>query len=129
MSKAADEVDKQVGARLKQARNALGLSQEKLAAALGITFQQVQKYEKGINRVSASRLKQAAKTLEVSLDYFYDGSDEADDGQDDAASTRVGVDPGLTADGQRLVRAFMRIGDPRVRRDLLRLVETIQAAG
>ena len=66
-------VDVYVGARLRMRRAMLGMSQSKLGAVLGVTFQQIQKYEKGVNRISASRLKQAASVFDVEVDWFYEG--------------------------------------------------------
>ncbi len=71
-----DHIDKHVGQRLRSRRTLMGLSQEKLAESIGVTFQQVQKYERGTNRVSASRLYSFSKILNVSIDYFYDGMEE-----------------------------------------------------
>jgi transcriptional regulator with XRE-family HTH domain len=71
--KAPGALDRYVGTRVRQRRLEIGMSQEKLGEALGITFQQVQKYEKGTNRVSVSRLHQIAETLGVPLSYFYEG--------------------------------------------------------
>ncbi|MGH1376653.1 MAG: helix-turn-helix domain-containing protein [Alphaproteobacteria bacterium] len=68
-----DNIDKHVGAQLRICRNLAGISQEKLAEAIGVTFQQIQKYERGTNRVSASRLFQFAAILDVKIDYFYEG--------------------------------------------------------
>ncbi len=72
-----DIVDKHVGQQLRNRRTLMGLSQEKLAEHIGVTFQQVQKYERGTNRISASRLLSFSKILEVSIDYFYDGLEGA----------------------------------------------------
>ena len=69
----ADEIDKHVGLRIRNRRVLMGLSQEKLADAVGVTFQQVQKYERGTNRVSASRLYTFSKILGVKIDFFYSG--------------------------------------------------------
>src|ERR1700751_882143 len=73
MSKAPNPVDKYVGSRVRMRRVLLGMSQEKLGEALGLTFQQIQKYEKGTNRVSASRLQQISKTLKVPPSFFFEG--------------------------------------------------------
>ncbi len=73
VAKRSSDVDAHVGRRVRERRNALGLSQEKLGNALGISFQQVQKYEIGINRVAASRLWEMAKALEVDVRYFFEG--------------------------------------------------------
>ncbi len=72
MSKSPDPTDKQVGTRVRMRRLMLGLSQTKLADALGITFQQVQKYEKGVNRISASKLQQISDFLEIPVPFFFE---------------------------------------------------------
>jgi transcriptional regulator with XRE-family HTH domain len=74
----ADVIDKHVGLRIRNRRTLMGLSQEKLADSVGVTFQQVQKYERGTNRVSASRLYRFSKILGVSIDFFYEGIDKND---------------------------------------------------
>lgn len=76
MSRKAEELDRHIGLRLKMRRILCGLSQDDLAQKLGITFQQIQKYEKAMNRISASRLYEIAKILDVNLEYFYEGYDE-----------------------------------------------------
>ncbi|MEM6603629.1 MAG: helix-turn-helix transcriptional regulator [Pseudomonadota bacterium] len=76
MSRKTEELDRHIGLRLKMRRVLLGFSQDELAQKLGITFQQVQKYEKAMNRISASRLYEIAKNLEVSFDYFFEGYEE-----------------------------------------------------
>ena len=76
MSRKAEELDRHIGLRLKMRRILCGFSQDDLAQKLGITFQQIQKYEKAMNRISASRLYEIAKILEVELDYFYEGYEQ-----------------------------------------------------
>jgi len=73
-TKTPNPIDKHVGSRLRMRRMMLGMSQEKLGEAFGLTFQQVQKYEKGMNRISASRLQQAAQILDVSVPFFFEGA-------------------------------------------------------
>ena len=106
----------------------LGLSQEKLADGLGITFQQVQKYEKGTNRISASRLHEMARILQVPVPFFFEGAPQIA-GQPrrggDATSPAYVSDFLADADGLKLVRAFTQIGDAKVRRSVVRLVEQI----
>lgn len=110
----------------------LGMSQEKLGEALDLTFQQVQKYEKGTNRIGASRLQQISKTLNVPPSYFFDGAPSfgGEDGNPlhssaaEAGSTYV-VDFLSTTEGLHLNRAFARISDPRVRRRIVDLVSAI----
>lgn len=123
MKKAPNEVDRHVGSRVRMRRMLLGMSQEKLGDALGLTFQQVQKYEKGTNRISASRLQHIAGILGVTIDYLYEGS--APDAT--APGFAEGDAPGYQADmmsveGLKLLRAFHEIQDVKVRRRLLDLV-------
>lgn len=92
MRKAPDAIDRHVGARIRLRRNMLGVSQEKLAEGLGLTFQQVQKYEKGTNRISASKLWLIARFLQVDLSYFFEGL-PTDGSAPEAASTPDGASP------------------------------------
>jgi transcriptional regulator with XRE-family HTH domain len=130
MKKAANEVDRHVGGRVRMRRMLIGMSQEKLGAALGLTFQQVQKYEKGTNRISASRLQQLSSILGVGIDYFYDGSP----GHEGAtAGFADGAAPGyqsemMSAEGLKLVRAFQAIREPKIRRKLLDLAVALSGA-
>ncbi|NBC31340.1 MAG: helix-turn-helix domain-containing protein [Alphaproteobacteria bacterium] len=121
-----DPVDVHVGMRLRQRRTLLGMSQEKLAKAFGVSFQQVQKYERGANRISASRLHLLTKTLDVPVSYFFEGL------PNDLAPTAAGVEEAEEPDQMtsretlELVRAYYRIGDPSVRK---RLVDLARALG
>lgn len=131
MKKAPNEVDRHVGARVRMRRNMIAMSQEKLGEALGLTFQQVQKYEKGSNRISASRLQQIGNVLGVTIDYFYDGlSAEAGgppSGFAEGSSPAYEADM-FTAEGLKLLRAFGAISDPRIRRRIVELVHALAAA-
>src|ERR1700759_5261585 len=118
--KAPNPIDKHVGSRVRMRRMMLGMSQEKLGDALGLTFQQVQKYEKGTNRIGASRLQQIAHILQVPVEFFFEGAPGAqisgrrgDDG--DAPSPAYVSDFLATSDGLALTRAFMRIDDAKLR--------------
>lgn len=118
-------IDVRVGSRIKMQRAVLGMSQTRLAEALGITFQQVQKYEKGINRVGASRLSRIAEVLGVSISFFFEDSRPAG-----ADATPSGTGHDLmsflsTPEGFELNRAFARIADARLRRQLASLVTAI----
>ena len=123
-------VDVHVGQRLRQRRVLVGLSQEKLARMVGITFQQVQKYERGANRIVASRLFELAKVLDVPVSYFFDdlSAKVANDTHDSAASSVASGeiashDVMAERETLELVRAYYGIDDERVRRrafDLLR---------
>ncbi|AWN46831.1 transcriptional regulator [Methylobacterium terrae] len=106
----------------------VGVSQEKLGDALGVTFQQIQKYEKGTNRISASRLRQIADMLNVPVSFFYEGAPRQDGGRDEdpaAEPTSDAHDVFWTSQDLQLVRAFQRIGDGQVRRRIVSLVEAI----
>jgi len=122
-----NSVDVYVGARLRMRRAMLGMSQSKLGSILGVTFQQIQKYEKGVNRISATRLKQAASVFDVDVDWFYEGGPAVDGakGWAEGASRSLDVQFLSTTDGFRLNRAFTRIRDPKVRRKIIDLVESL----
>jgi transcriptional regulator with XRE-family HTH domain len=109
----------------------LGMSQEKLGEALGLTFQQVQKYEKGTNRVGASRLQQISEILQVPVSFLFDGGPSgavSPDGFSEASSPAYVSDFLATSEGLALTRAFTRITDPKMRRSIVELVEQIARA-
>jgi len=122
-----NSVDVYVGARLRMRRAMLGMSQSKLGAILGVTFQQIQKYEKGVNRISASRLKQAAGVFDVDVNWFYEGgpAEQGGKGLAEGKSRALDVQFLSTTDGLRLNRAFTRIRDPKVRRKIIDLIESL----
>lgn len=126
-TKAPNPIDKHVGSRVRMRRLLVGMSQEKLGTALGITFQQIQKYEKGTNRIGASRLQQIADILGVPVSYFFE--DAAGDAIDDGFSERKGTDYVAdflsTSDGLQLTKAFMKVSDPKVRRRIVELVNAL----
>jgi transcriptional regulator with XRE-family HTH domain len=128
--KAPNEIDRHVGSRVRLRRTLIGMSQEKLGEALGITFQQVQKYEKGTNRISASRLQQTATALGVTIDYLYGGADApiAVGGGFAEPSTAYEGEL-LTGDALKLLRAFHRISDPRLRRKVIEIAALLAAPG
>jgi transcriptional regulator with XRE-family HTH domain len=107
----------------------LSMSQEKLGDALGLTFQQVQKYEKGTNRIGASRLQQISNILQVPVAFFFEGAPNqgAANGMGEAPSPAYVADFLATSDGLALTKAFMRIKDPKLRRRIVDLVR--QMAG
>jgi transcriptional regulator with XRE-family HTH domain len=123
-SKSPDAVDRFIGARVRMRRILVGMSQEKLGEALGITFQQIQKYEKGTNRITVSRLHQIAAVLGAPVSMFYEG---APDGGEGAPGLRERGAAGYETDflgspeGIQLMRAFLRIKNTRVRRKLIEL--------
>lgn len=121
MSRTPDPIDVHVAARLRMRRMMLGVSQESLAARIGVTFQQIQKYEKGQNRVGASRLFQLADALTVGIDYFFEGLPNAGGNGADPVDASVMALLG-TAEGMQLHLAFSRVGSPSLRRRLVELV-------
>ncbi len=118
-----DSVDRHVGSRVRRRRLIVGMSQEKLGEALGLTFQQVQKYEKGANRIGSGRLQQIAHTLQVPISYFYDGQGE--DG-----SPRNATPPELVVDKDSadLLKAFNSLADQSMRQALLNMAQAAAAA-
>ncbi len=129
MKKAPNDVDRHVGARVRMRRILLGLSQEKLADALGLTFQQVQKYEKGTNRISASRLQQISGALGVPIEFFYnDGTPTSEvGGFADTGKTGYEADM-MTTDGLKLLKAFNAIQDQQTRKRIVELAQTLSAS-
>lgn len=125
--KEPNPVDRHVGNRIRMRRIMLEMSQEKLGEALGLTFQQVQKYEKGTNRVGASRLQQISEVLQVPVAFFFEGrpGESAAGSLDEASSPTYVTDFLATSEGLSLTRAFMRISDPKLRRSIVDLVERI----
>ena len=111
----------------------LDMSQTHLADALGLSFQQVQKYEKGANRIGASRLQHISQILQVPVPFFFEGAPAASGVRQAAKGTAEAPSPSYvtdflaTSDGLSLVKAFMCIEDPKLRRALVRLVEAITA--
>ena len=124
-----DPVDKHVGSRLRMRRLMLDMSQTDIADALGLTFQQVQKYEKGTNRIGASRLQHISQILQVPVPFFFEGGPAAPGFGPAARQTAVSAsyvtDFLAASDGLSLVKAFMLIKDPKLRRAIVRLVEEI----
>ena len=109
-------------------RMMLGMSQEKLGDGLGLTFQQVQKYEKGTNRIGASRLQQISHILQVPVAFFFEGAPHVhgqSEGMKEAPSPAYVADFLATSEGLALTKAFMRIKEPKVRRRIVDLVKQI----
>lgn len=117
-------IDLHVGFRIRLRRKALGITQEKLAESLGLTFQQVQKYERAANRVSASKLWQVAQALSTSVAYFYEGLDPSD-GSASAFAAASPAELMLSADGVELARLLGQIEHPDVRRQIVELVRSL----
>lgn len=127
--KKPNPIDAHVGGRIRMRRNMLGMSQEKLGESLGITFQQIQKYEKGTNRVGASRLQAIASILEVPPAFFFENAPTDEytpiGGLSEDTSMTSVMEFCSSAEGIQLNRAFVKIGDPKVRRRILELVKSL----
>ncbi len=133
VKKAPNPIDKHVGARVRMRRILIGMSQEKLGDALSLTFQQVQKYEKGTNRIGASRLQQIGGILGVPVEFFFDGAPSGDgslgisnqSGFRDSADPQYVTDFLATSEGVHLNRSFIKIQDPKIRRRIVELVDAL----
>ncbi len=136
---AFNPIDVHVGARLRARRTLLGLSQTVVANSIGLTFQQLQKYESGHNRISASRLYDLSQILDVDIDYFFDEMDQATQKASPAQINRrkakasperptSGQDPLHKRETLEFVRAYYRIADPTVRKHLRKLVQSTASA-
>jgi transcriptional regulator with XRE-family HTH domain len=130
--KQPNPIDIHVGSRVRLRRMMLGMSQEKLGEHLGITFQQIQKYEKGTNRIGASRLQHIARVLSTPVSFFFDdapgmtpGPANVVDGMAEAPSTSYVVDFLSSSEGIQLNKAFVRIKDAKLRRRLIDLVRAM----
>ncbi|MDP3526123.1 MAG: helix-turn-helix domain-containing protein [Hoeflea sp.] len=127
--KKPNPIDIHVGSRVRLRRTMLGMSQEKLGEALGITFQQIQKYEKGTNRVGASRLQNISTILNVPVSFFFEDApgdpSTGQPGMAEANSSNYVVDFLSSSEGLQLNRAFIKIPDPKVRRKLVDLVKAL----
>ena len=130
-SRRPNPIDVHVGSRVRFRRMLLGMSQEKLGEKLGLTFQQIQKYEKGINRIGASRLFDLAQVLGVSVQFFYEEAPTADvpsfvaDGLSERPAESSIVEFLRSRDGLELNKAFVRISDIRARRAIVELVRSL----
>lgn len=123
-TKRLEPTDTYVGKRVRTRRLQVGLSQEKLAASLGITFQQVQKYEKGSNRVSASKLQTMANVLKVPVSFFFEGGPSESNGKRTDSPEFTFADMLSTSEGVALCAAFDKIEDKALRRLLVISAET-----
>ena len=131
MKKSPTNIDRHVGARLRMRRMLIGMSQEKLAEGLGLTFQQVQKYEKGTNRIGASRLQQIASILGVMPAFFFEDLPET---ESSGLAFAEDGSPSLleflsSSEGLALTKSFVRIKDPKIRRKVIDLVSTLADSG
>jgi transcriptional regulator with XRE-family HTH domain len=121
----AHPVDTHVGKRVRMRRLMLGMSQTILGDALGLSFQQVQKYEKGTNRVGASRLQHISQILQVPVEFFFEGTPHEPDANGNAPSAQFVSDYLATSEGLQLTKAFMQIPDAKLRRSIVNLVEQL----
>ena len=130
--KTPNPIDIHVGSRVRLRRMMLSMSQEKLGESLGITFQQIQKYEKGTNRIGASRLQNIARVLSVPVSFFFEDAPSGGTGQpasggaEEPKQTSYVVDFLSSSEGIQLNKAFVRIKDARLRR---RIIDLVRAAG
>ncbi len=122
-------VDVHVGKRLRSRRTLLGMSQEKLGEAVGVTFQQIQKYERGLNRIGSSRLYEFTRILSCSVSYFFEDMETAADETGDHKNSESQEKSEYKNLGNKevlsLVRAFSGINDQKVRKDILSLVKSL----
>ncbi len=134
MKKAPNPIDRHVGSRVRMRRILLGMSQEKLGEALGLTFQQVQKYEKGTNRIGASRLQQISTTLNVPPAFFFDGAPVLDGPLGSGSAVGQFAEPPgssyvldfiSTAEGLHHNKAFARIQDAKIRKRIVDLIVSL----
>jgi transcriptional regulator with XRE-family HTH domain len=125
--KSPNSTDKHVGSRVRMRRMMLEMSQTELGNAIGLTFQQVQKYEKGTNRIGAGRLHEISRVLQVPISFFFEGSphEPGARGAADAPLPTYVTDFLATSDGLALTKAFMQIKDANLRRRIVSLVQEI----
>ena len=131
-SEKPNPIDVQVGSRVRLRRNMLGLSQEKLGESIGLTFQQVQKYERGANRIGASRLHELSRVMDVPVSFFFDDVDPVrapaiPGGFSEPPAEAFDSDPLRRRETVELVDAYYAIDDPAVRRRLYELARTLAA--
>lgn len=131
----ANPIDQYVGARIRMRRIMLGMSQERLGDAIGLTFQQIQKYEKGINRIGASRLQQVGHVLNVPVEFFFEGAPgqnsilPIDNGFGENATAHYVTEFMSTNEGVHLMQAFLRIKDVKIRKRIVDLIEVMSTEG
>ena len=131
--KKPNPVDAHVGSRVRLRRMLLGMSQERLGESMGLTFQQVQKYEKGVNRIGASRLFQISRILEVPVQFFFEeaphiGNGNQPRGMAEPESEAFILEFLNSREGLELNRAFVKIGDAKVRKSIVDLVRALSAS-
>jgi transcriptional regulator with XRE-family HTH domain len=127
-------IDQYVGARIRMRRIMLGMSQERLGDAIGLTFQQIQKYEKGTNRIGASRLQQVGIVLNVPVEFFFEGAPlhnvtiSSNDGFRESLAASYVTEFMSTTEGIHLMQAFTKIKDPKIRKRILELIDVMARA-
>jgi len=132
-TKGPKPTDTHVGARIRIRRLMLGMSQTDLGDAVGLTFQQIQKYEKGTNRVSASRIQQFGAVLDVPMPFFFEGAPEADVIGNRKTKTKGAMTPEYVTDflssreGQDIIKAFSQIKDRKLQRKIIDLAKELAA--
>ncbi len=127
MKKSTGSIDKEIGSRVRMRRVSIGMSQEKLGDMLGLTFQQVQKYEKGMNRISVARLVDIAKILGVDIHFFFNGI-ETEPGFAEVGTPPYVADVMSTPEGLQLVRHFTGIKSAKVRKSIVQLVVSLASS-
>lgn len=129
MKKSTGSIDKEIGSRVRMRRISIGMSQEKLGDLLGLTFQQVQKYEKGTNRISVGRLVDIARILGVDIHFFFNGikSVKSEGGFAEEEGPPYLSEVMSTPEGLQLIRSFTAIKNPKVRKSIVQLVSTLAA--
>jgi transcriptional regulator with XRE-family HTH domain len=127
MKKSTSSIDKEIGTRVRMRRISIGMSQEKLGEMLGLTFQQVQKYEKGMNRISVGRLVDIAKILGVDIHFFFNGikSVKHETGFAEEESPPYISEVMSTPEGLQLIRTFTSIKSQKVRKSIVQLVSSL----
>ena len=128
MSSNPDPVDIHVGYRVRLRRTLLGMSQEKLGSALGLTFQQIQKYERGANRIGSSRLYKLSKILDVNVSYFFDEMPEDEkmfDGFGEGGLASFEADQVMSRETLELVRGYYCIANPGIRKRVFDLIKAV----
>ena len=128
MKKSTGTIDKEIGSRMRMRRMLIGMSQEKLGEMLGLTFQQVQKYEKGTNRISVSRMIDIANVLGVDIHFFFEGltgGKKVGGGFAEPAQPAFVSDFMATQEGHQLMRAFTKIQNPKARRAVVQLATSL----
>jgi transcriptional regulator with XRE-family HTH domain len=119
------KIDEYVGSRVRLRRKLLGISQELLGDSVGVTFQQIQKYEKGTNRIGASRLAEIAACLDTPVSFFFQGADVGDAPPEETTRGCDGAERSIIREGVELAGLFAEIDDPSLRKKIISLVRVL----